>query len=100
MDAQTLFAELEDLLRRLGVTIKTEKLSTTAPWVKGGLYKVKGQTCCLIDSSAPLSETNDVLLDAVAQLDLEDVYIKPAVRELIAPQKSKEGWGTPKSEVD
>jgi len=100
MDAQALFAELEDLLRRLGVTIKSERLATTAPWVKGGLYKVKGQTCCLIDSSAPLSETNDVLLDAVAQLDLEDVYIKPAVRELIAPHKSKEGWGTPKSEAD
>ena len=100
MDAQALFAELEDLLRRLGVTIKSERLATTAPWVKGGLYKVKGQTCCLVDSSATVAETNEVLLDAVAQLDLEDVYIKPAVRELIAPQKLKEGCDAPKSQAD
>ena len=100
MDVQALFTELEDLLRRLGVTIKSERLATTAPWVKGGLYKVKGETCCLIDSSAPLAETNEVLLDAVGQLDLEDVYIKPAVRELIAPQKLKEGCDAAKSEAD
>ena len=99
MDAQALFAELEDLLQRLGVAIKSEKLSTTAPWIKGGLYRMKGKTCCLIDSSAPLGETNDVLLDAVGQLELEGVYIKPAVRELIRPQNLKEGADSAKSEV-
>ena len=83
MNAETLFGELEDLLRRLGVTITQEKLAATAPWVKGGLYRMKGKTYCVVDSGAPVRENNNVLREALQKLDLDGVYIKPAVREFI-----------------
>jgi len=109
MHPDVLFHELEDLLRRLGVTLRHEKLATTAPWVKGGLYRAKGKAYCIVDTGAPVSENNEVLRDALRQLNLEGIYMKPVVREFIGSaeesaearrkEKKKGEAGPPGSEV-
>jgi len=90
MDAKTLFGELEDLLRRLGVIVTHERLAATAPWVRGGLYRRHGKTYCVVDSGAPVTEKNDVLREALQTLDLEGVFIKPVVRQFIDAEPVEE----------
>ncbi len=87
MTPERLYQALEDLLARLGTPVRSETfdprvfgdLSST-----GGLCRVNDCTVVLVDATAPLVDRIAVLAAAAASLDIDSVYVIPAVREVIA----------------
>ena len=69
---------LKELAERLGFDIRMVRLDSP-----GGVCSIRGRRTILLGEGAPSSEQIAVLCEALADLDLENVYILPAVRRLI-----------------
>ncbi len=74
-----LLQELEAVASQLSVEIRHEDLDGS----RGGLFRLRGQTCILLDRELPLRERVDLMASALARLPLDDVFLRPAVREYL-----------------
>jgi hypothetical protein len=85
MDENTLVDLLDELAGTLGIQIRYEPISLdeelgTRP---GGFCLFRGQPIVIINPGATLREKIKILADAVKQFDLDGIYIRPALRELL-----------------
>ncbi|MBW2108248.1 MAG: hypothetical protein JRI36_06250 [Deltaproteobacteria bacterium] len=103
MEPARLCEYLEDLLQRLGVTVRYENLRTQheVP-AKSGLCVVAGHRYFFMDRKTDPAERISELTACLAQMDLSGVYIKPAIRELVdcarrKREKQVSGHGKDKS---
>ena len=79
---------LEELAERLGVDVRYEPLGAGDQWSSvGGLCTLRSRQIILVDSRAPITEQVGVLLDSLAQLDIETIYVPPAVREALSRRR-------------
>lgn len=80
MNQQRILEELLALLENSGVIIRQEPLGGSG----GGLCTVKGKEILFVDTEAPSAEMADICAEAASKvIDIEKVYIKPRVRDLI-----------------
>lgn len=70
--------ELESLAADLGVEMRYDDMEG-----RGGLCRYAGRTCLLVNHALSLPERVDVIGGALARLPLDDVFIRPQVRELL-----------------
>jgi len=82
MDDHIALSLLEELADRLGIPIRYEiiKDELTGP---GGLCRVDGEFILLIDTKATAKEKIEIMTEALRRFDLDGIYIKPALRELL-----------------
>ncbi|HPQ44327.1 MAG TPA: hypothetical protein PKZ42_08865 [Syntrophales bacterium] len=82
MDDYTTLSLLEELADRLDVPIRYEALDDelTSP---GGLCRVQGNFVLIINSKATADEKIRIMIEALRKFDLDDIYIRPALRELL-----------------
>ncbi len=82
MDDHTALSHLEGLADKLGIPIRYEiiKDELTGP---GGLCRIEGKYILIIHSKATLKEKMQIMIEALRQFDLGDIYVKPALRELL-----------------
>jgi hypothetical protein len=85
MDEHTLVDLLEELVEALGPEIRYEpiRLDEELGTRPGGFCRFKGQPIVIINPGATLREKMKILTDAVKQFDLDGIYIRPALRELL-----------------
>ena len=83
MNPEQLYEELENLAGHLGVSIRQETLSDLEPVARSGLCKVKGRYYYIMDSSTTLDEKIRLLTECLSQMDLEGVYLLPAIRNVL-----------------
>jgi len=74
-----LLAELEGLAAQLGVEVVREPLEES----RSGLCRIYDRHLLFVEASLPLLEQIDVFAAALASFPLEDLYLRPQVRELI-----------------
>lgn len=79
MDHAHLLQELESVATELSVEIRREDLEGS----RSGLCRLRGRTCILLDRRLSVPERVAVLAHSLAGLDLGDVFLRPAVRELL-----------------
>lgn len=79
MDHARLLQELEAVAAELAVEVRREDLDGS----RGGLCRLRGRTCILLDRSLSVPERVDLMVGALSQLALDDVFVRPAVRELL-----------------
>jgi len=80
MNEQRILEELLVLLEANGVSIRDEPLGGSG----GGLCTMKGQNVFFRDTQASSVVAAVICADAVSKIiDIEQVYIKPEVREFI-----------------
>ena len=80
MNTQRILEELFGLLESNSVIIRDEPLGGSG----GGLCSLKGQRIFFMDTQAPSAVTAAICAIAVSQvMDIEQVYIKPEVRQFI-----------------
>ena len=79
MDHARLLQELEAVAAELAVEVRREDLDGS----RGGLYRLRGRTCILLDRFLSVPERVDLMVGALSQLALDDVFVRPAVRELL-----------------
>jgi len=83
MKPDQLYQELKDLAERIHITVSEENLKTSGIKVKSGLCTVKGKQIFIMDKHKSVHKKIRILAEQLATMPLEDLYIIPAVRELL-----------------
>jgi hypothetical protein len=89
MKPEQIYQELKDLAEKLEITVTEQNLRTAGIKVKSGLCKVKGKNLFIIDKHKSVHKKIDILATQLAQLPNEDLYIVPAVREMLEQFREK-----------
>lgn len=91
MKAEQLTEILETAAAQLGVKVRYEALAASGPTGGGGLCKVKGDWCVIIDKKTAASERASILADALATMDTDAIFLPPKVREMLAQRRATAG---------
>jgi hypothetical protein len=85
MDDHVTLMMLEELADKLGIPIRYDRIKPDEdePVISGGLCRVKGGLVIIINSRAATKNKIQVLVKALKHFDLDGVYIRPALRELL-----------------
>lgn len=89
MKPDQLYQELIDLADRLQITVSEQNLKTSGIKVKSGFCKVKGQNLFVMDKHKSIHEKIRILAAQLADIPHEDIYIVPAVRDLLDKNVAK-----------
>ena len=85
MDENVLTDLLEELIEGFGVIVRYEAIKQDENSVKvvGGLCLLKEEYVLIVNSNATVRERIDTLATALKHFDLDQVYMRPAVREFL-----------------
>jgi hypothetical protein len=90
MNEQRILEELLALLEGSGVTIRNEPLGGSG----GGLCAIKGQRIFFVDTEAASFAVAVICAEVVPKVvDIEQVYIKPQIRQFIEDHSGAERSG-------
>lgn len=81
MKAAETFNELINLSKSLDITVKFEKSN-----VSNGFCLVNGKKYIILDQNLPLNSSLKILISSLIDYGIDDIYIKPAIREFIDNQ--------------
>ncbi|MCU0454546.1 MAG: hypothetical protein MUE68_12905 [Bacteroidetes bacterium] len=84
MTAEQILKELEELADRSGITIRYEKGD-----FDGGYCVLKAERLIVVNRKLAPTKRGSVVAQAIAEVGVEEVYLKPAVREFIEEELSK-----------
>lgn len=82
MEPEKTYQYLEDLAEKIGISIRYEDLSGELT-ARSGLCKIKGRYLYIMDTSKDLTKRIELLSQCLSQMNLEGIYIIPAIRELL-----------------
>ena len=89
MDEQRILEELLGLLEANNVAVRREPLGGSG----GGLCTVKGEPIFFVDTQAASAETAALCAEAVTKIvDVEKIYVRPEIRELIENHRTQATW--------
>jgi hypothetical protein len=83
MKPDQLYQELIDLAERMQITVSEQNLKVSGIKVRSGLCTVKGQKLFVMNKHKSVHSKIKILAAQLAMLPHEDMYIIPAVRELL-----------------
>ena len=83
MKPDQVYQELIDLAERMQITVSEQNLRATGIKVKSGLCSVKGQNLFIMDKHKSIHKKISILSTQLAAMPHEDLYIVPAIRELL-----------------
>ncbi len=86
MTQEQILKELEDLAEKCGIALRMEKGD-----FDGGFCVLKEERIIVINKRLALQKKTSVLAQALAEVGIEEVYLKPAVREYIEDELAKVG---------
>ena len=78
-----LYQDMKEIAEKLGVTVSEQNFRKTGIKIESGLCKVKGNKLFIIDKNKSIHKKNEILASFLSNMPHEDVYVIPAVRELI-----------------
>jgi hypothetical protein len=83
MDEEVILSQLEELAEKLEILVRDENINIEESSSTGGLCRVEGKYILILNSKATVKEKIQVMITALKQFDLTDMYIKPVIRELL-----------------
>jgi hypothetical protein len=75
MKPEKLLLELEEIIEKLGYTIRKERGN-----FKGGFCVLEGEKIIMINKNHPVDVQGNLIVRFLHSCDLTDIFIKPAVR--------------------
>src|SRR5215468_9275885 len=87
MKPEQMTETLEQAATQLGIQVRYETMTGDAAG-GGGLCKVKGVWCVIIDRKTPPMERAAMLIDALAGFDTDAVFLPPQVRDALAARRN------------
>jgi len=88
MKPEQIYQELIDLAERLEITVSEQNLRKTGVKAKSGLCKVKGKYIFIMDKHKSIHKKIDLLSKQLEEIPHDNIYIKPAVREMLEKKGS------------
>ena len=89
MKPDQLYQELKDLAERMQISVLEQNLKISGLKVRSGLCTVKGQKLFIMDKHKSVHKKIKILAAQLARIPHEDMYIIPAVRELLEKYAEK-----------
>jgi hypothetical protein len=83
MKPEQITEALEQAAAQLGIQVRYETMTGDAAG-GGGLCKLKGSWCVIIDRKTPPADRAATLIEALAGFDTDGVFLPPKVREALA----------------
>jgi hypothetical protein len=83
MQPENIYQSLEDLAEQLGISIRYHDLYDQELHARSGLCTLRGRYVYIMDRSTSLSDRIRLLSQCLCRMDLEGVYVLPAIRELL-----------------
>ena len=85
MDENIIIEQLEELVKGFGIQIRSEAIKQDEDLVKvvGGLCLLKGEYVLIINSKATTMDRIWTLATALKHFDLDRIYLRPVLRELL-----------------
>jgi hypothetical protein len=83
MKPEQIYQELKDLAEKLEITVSEQNLRTAGIKVKSGFCKVKGKNLFIMDKHKSIHKKIDTLASQLAIFPHEDLYLMPAIREIL-----------------
>ena len=83
MDEEVILSQLEGLAEKLEILVRDENINIEESSSTGGLCRVEGKYILILNSKATVKEKIQVMIEALNQFDLSDIYVKPVIRELL-----------------
>ncbi len=83
MNDEVLLSQLEELAEKLGILVRNENINLEETSSPGGLCLFEGKYILILNSQVTVKEKNKVMVKALQQFDLSEIYIKPVIRELL-----------------
>ena len=90
MKPEQMTETLEQAATQLGVQVRYDTMTGDASGA-GGLCKVKGTWCVIMDRKTPPAERAAMLMDALVGFDTDAVFLPPQVRDAIAAKRADRG---------
>ncbi|PKN04793.1 MAG: hypothetical protein CVU74_05090 [Deltaproteobacteria bacterium HGW-Deltaproteobacteria-9] len=88
MNEEVLLNQLEELAEKLGILVRDENINIEETSSNGGLCRLEGKYVLILNSQVTVKEKNQVMIKALQQFDLSEIYIKPVIRELLEGHKA------------
>ena len=85
MDESTIIEQLEEWIKSFSVHIRSEPIKQDEDLVKvfGGLCLLRGKYVLIINSKTTTMDRIKTLATALRHFDLDQIYLLPALRELL-----------------
>ena len=83
MNDAVLLNQLEELANTLGIAIRYENINVENSPGMGGLCRMKGEYVLIVHSRLTVREKIRVVTRALRQFDLNEIYVRPVLRELL-----------------
>jgi len=87
MKPEQIYQELKDLAEKLEIDVSEQNLRIAGIAVKSGLCKVKGRNMFIMDKHKSVRKKIKILASHLAEIPHENLFIVPAIRELLEKQK-------------
>ena len=84
MTEELILQGFESLIQNLSIDLRYEKGD-----FQGGLCKVGNKDVLIINCKLPLEKKIILMADELTRLDLDQIYIRPALRNIIEDRKFK-----------
>ena len=88
MKADQITETLEQAAAQLAIRVRYETMTGDTAGA-GGLCKLKGEWCVIIDRKMPSAERAALLIEALAGFDTDEVFLPPQLREAIATKRTQ-----------
>ena len=89
MKPEELYDNLKQLAERLEIKVYEENLKRSGIKVKSGFCKVQGNRLFIMDKRLKTHDKVDILAEFLNTLPHEEIYIVPAVRDLLGRYSKK-----------
>jgi hypothetical protein len=83
LNDEALLNQLEELAERMAIAVRYENITGEESPGSGGLCRIQGRYVLIVHSRATLKEKIRVVTKALRQFDLSEIYVRPALRELL-----------------
>jgi hypothetical protein len=83
LDDAAILGHLEALAHTLGIQIRYETLEGETPFQSGGLCRVREKQFIIVNALTTTGEKVQTLARALGRFDLSQIYLKPALRDLL-----------------
>ena len=89
MSPEQLYNHLKDLSEKLGIPIQEQSFKQVNLPVKSGYCRVKGEDMFIMDKNLHIRKKNSILANFLSTLPHENVFVPPAVREVLQCKNKK-----------
>ncbi|MFO7930583.1 MAG: hypothetical protein R6U97_04180 [Desulfosalsimonas sp.] len=83
MKRRQIYSHLTEAAEKAGIRVVEQNLRVTGVNARSGLCRVKGESVFIMDKNLTVNEKIQLLASCLKQFPIENIYIMPAVRDII-----------------